>query len=181
VADRLGEEHFDGSRRIEIAIHENGAYAAVRKVNQAAAALAILDPQAAMSLRGEALRLGEHLESVVKGAAKVALQVAVQVSPVDTGELRANWEVRTGRGRHTVIPTKERDRDGISTITAGTMEIDAADRQPGQSFFIVNSAAHAWACEMGHSRQAPQGMTQLAAQAAEVWASRQRIAKRGKL
>src|SRR5690606_39014723 len=92
VAD-LDSSACDGSQRIDIAVHENGISATIRKIHQAAKALQVLSPEAAMSLRGEALRLGEHLETVVKGAAVVALQTAVQTSPVDTGMLRANWQV----------------------------------------------------------------------------------------
>lgn len=172
---------FDGSQRIDIAVHENGIAATIRKIHQAAAAVSKLSPEAAMSLRGEALRLGEHLESVVKGAAKVVLQTAVQVSPVDTGMMRANWQVSCGKGRFRAYEVQGTDKDGIETIMAGTAEIDAADRQPGESYFIYNAAHHAVALENGWSAQAPAGMTALARQAGETWAHNKRIALRGKL
>lgn len=172
---------FDGSSRLDIAISEQGASAAIRKVNQLAAACQKLSPEAAMSLRGEALRLGEHLESIVKGAAKVALQTAVQVSPVDTGLLRSNWSCKVNKTRPASHFTPETDPDGIRTIEEGTSVIDNADRQPGEIIWVSNSAPHALACEKGHSSQAPNGMTALAVQAAESYVSRQRIAKRGKL
>lgn len=174
-------EDFDGSQRIDIAIHENGISATIRKIHQAAKALQVLSPEAAMSLRGEALRLGEHLETVVKGAAKVVLQTAVQMSPVDTGQMRANWQVSVGKGRFRAYEVQGTDKDGVETIVNGSMEIDAADRQPGESYFIYNAAHHAVALENGWSQQAPAGMTALARQAGEQWATNRRLSLRGKL
>lgn len=178
---KFGEESFDGSHRIDITINESGASGAIRGIHQAADLLRRLSPEAAMSLRGEALRLGEHLDSIVKGAAKVALQTAIEKSPVDTGLFRGNWQVKSGRGRFTARPTPEVDPVGVETLEAGLMEIEATERKPGDSFFITNAAHHARALDEGWSQQAPAGVTALAAQAAETWASRQRIAKRGKL
>lgn len=181
MANRVpGVELFSGEDRLDIAISEQGASAIIRKINQAAAACQRLSPEAAMSLRGEALRLGVHLESVVKGAAKVALTTAVRSSPVDTGNLRANWQTFIGVGRFTARATPETDKDGQKTIDEGIMEIDAADREPGQSYFIVNAAAHAVACEMGHSQQAPFGMTALAKVAAEAYVRSANSAEKGK-
>lgn len=164
-----GVELFSGEDRIDIAVTEAGASAIIRKINQAAAACQRLSPEAAMSLRGEALRLGLHLESLVKGAAKVALTTAVRSSPVDTGNLRANWQTFVGVGRFTARPTPETDKSGEKTIEEGIMTIDAADREAGQGYYIVNTAAHATACESGHSSQAPFGMTKLAVMAAEAY------------
>jgi hypothetical protein len=172
---------FDGSQRVDIAIHENGIAATIRKIHQAAAAVAVLSPEAAMSLRGEALRLGEHLESVVKGAAKVVLQTAVQVTPVDTGMARANWQIAVGKGRYRAYEVIGTDKDGVETIMAGTQEIENADRKPGESYFVYNAAHHIVALENGWSAQAPAGMTALARQAGEQWAHNKRIALRGKL
>jgi len=171
---------FDGSHRIDIAVHENGIAATIRKIHQAAAAVAVLSPEAAMSLRGEALRLGESLEAVVKGAAKVVLQTAVQTSPVDTGMMRANWQISVGKGRFRAYEVQGTDKDGVETIVNGSMEIDASDRKPGESYFIYNAAHHAKALEEGWSAQAPAGMTALARQAGEQFAHNRRIALRGK-
>jgi hypothetical protein len=172
---------FDGSQRVEIAIHENGIAATIRKIHQASAAIAVLSPEAAMSLRGEALRLGEHLESIVKGAAKVVLQTAVQTSPLDTGLLKANWQTAKGKGRYRAYEVQDTDKTGVETIVNGSQEIDNMDREPGESIFVYNAAHHAIACEFGHSAQAPNGMTALAKQAGEAWAHNKRIALRGKL
>lgn len=172
---------FDGSQRIDIAVHENGISAVIRKIHQAAKAVQVLSPEAAMSLRGEALRLGEHMESVCKGAAIVALQTAVQVSPLDTGMLKANWQISVGKGRFRAYEVQGVDKDGIETILAGTANIENSDRQPGESYFIYNAAHHAVACENGWSAQAPGGMTTLAKQSAEAYVTNKRIALRGKL
>jgi hypothetical protein len=175
-----GVELFSGEDRIDIAVTESGASAIIRKINQAAAACQRLSPEAAMSLRGEALRLGIHLESLVKGAAKVALETAVMTSPVDTGNLRGSWEVFIGVGRFTARSTPETDKDGQRTIEEGTTKIDNTDREAGQGYYIVNAAPHAVACEMGHSQQAPFGMTKLAVLRAESYVRSANAANKSK-
>jgi hypothetical protein len=174
-------QDFSGEERLDIAVSENGASACIRKAHAVAAAFQKLDPGVAEYLRGEALRLGEHLESVVKGAAVVALQTAVLRTPVDTGLARSNWSVRVTKTRPATPPTPETDRDGIRTIEEGTAIINTTDRQPGEIVWISNSAHHIVALEKGWSKQAPEGMTALAVQAAEDYVTRQRLQKRGKL
>jgi len=171
---------FDGSERLDLAVSEQGASAVIRKMNQVAAAMQRLSPEAAMSLRGEALRLGEHLESITKGAAKVALESVVRATPVDTGLARANWTVKVNKTRPQSHPTTEVDPDGEATIMEGVGEIDASDRQPGEIYWISNSAHHITALENGWSRQAPAGMTKLAVQAANSYVREQRQIKRGR-
>ncbi len=177
----LGSDEFDGSQRLDIAVAENGASAVIRKLNQIAAACQKLDPGVAMSLRGEALRLGENLENVVRGAAVVALQTAVLSSPVDTGLLRSNWAVKINKSRPASYFTPETDKDGFRTIEEGTAVINNTEREAGQIVWISNSAPHSVACEHGHSNQAPNGMTKLAIQASNQYVHNKRIALRGKL
>lgn len=172
---------FQGENRLDIAVSETGASAVIRKINQIAAASQRLSPAAAMSLRGEALRLGEHLESIVKGAAVVALQEVVMRTPVDTGLARAGWKVRVNKQTPQSAPTDEVDPTGVDTITEGTAVINEAQRQAGEIYWISNSQHHIVSLERGWSQQAPNGMTELAVQAATSWASRQRIQRRGKL
>lgn len=177
----LDSSDFDGSSRLDIAVSEQGASGVIREMHKIAAACQRLSPEAAMSLRGEALRLGEHLESVVRGAAVVALQTAVISTPVDTGLARAGWTVKVNKQTPQSHPTPETDKDGVRTIEEGTTIINNTEREPGQVYWISNSQHHIVSLERGHSSQAPNGMTELAVQAAESYVTRQRIAKRGKL
>lgn len=177
----LGSEDFDGSQRLDISVSEQGIDGVIRKMNQIAAAVQRLSPEAAMSLRGEALRLGEHLESVVRGAAVVTLQTAVMATPVDTGLARAGWTVKVNKQSPQSHPTPETDKEGLRTIDEGTTIINNSDRQPGEVYWISNSQHHIVALERGHSGQAPNGMTALAKQAGVAFAHRRRINLRGKL
>jgi hypothetical protein len=177
---KLGSESFDGSHRLDISVSEQGIDGVIRKMNQIAAAVQRLSPEAAMSLRGEALRLGEHLESVVRGAAVVTLQTAVLSTPVDTGLARAGWTVKITRQSPQSHPTPETDRDGLRTIEEGTTTINNTDREPGEIYWISNSQHHIRALEEGHSGQAPNGMTTLAKQAGTAYARNKRINFRGK-
>lgn len=176
----IGPENFDGSQRLDISVSEQGIDGVIRKMNQIAAAVQRLSPEAAMSLRGEALRLGEHLESVVRGAAVVTLQTAVMATPVDTGLARAGWTVKVNKQSPQSHPTPETDRDGLRTIEEGTTIINNTDREPGEIYWISNSQHHITALENGWSAQAPAGMTVLAKQAGESYARNRRINFRGK-
>lgn len=175
------EFSFDGTQRIDVSVSEQGIESCVRGVEQIAAAFQQIDPDVAMSLRGEALRLGEHLESVVKGAAVVALQTAVISTPLDTGLARGNWRVKINKTRPGSAPTEDTDPTGLETIAKGTFIINNTKRQPGQVIWISNSAHHISALEAGWSKQAPAGMTLLAKSAAEAYVTRRRLEKRGRL
>lgn len=181
MADGFDSSSFDGSHRLDIAVSEQGISGVIRKMNQIAAAAQRLSPEAAMSLRGEALRLGEHLESIVRGAAVVTLQTAVLSTPVDTGLARAGWTVKVNKQSPQSHPTPETDKDGIRTIDEGTTVINNADRQPGEIYWISNSQHHIRALQEGWSKQAPNGMVDLARQAGISYAHRRRINLRGKL
>lgn len=172
---------FDGSERLDLAISEQGASACIRKTNQIAAAFQKLDPGVAMSLRGEALRLGEHLESIVRGAAVVALQVVVQVTPEDTSLAKSNWAVKINKSRPASHPTAELDPGGLRAIEEGTAVINNTERQEGQIIWISNSAHHIVSLEKGWSKQAPNGMTEQAKQASDQYVTRKRLAQRGKM
>lgn len=176
----IGADGFDGSQRLDIAVAENGISGVIRKMNQIAAACQRLSPEAAMSLRGEALRMGEHLESVVRGAAVVTLQTAVLATPVDTGLARAGWTVKVNKQSPQSHPTPETDKDGFRTIEEGTTIINNTEREPGEIYWISNSQHHIVALERGHSTQAPSGMTHLARQAGTEYARNKRINFRGK-
>ncbi len=176
----IGTENFDGTQRLDIAVSEQGISGVVRKMNQIAAAVQRLSPEAAMSLRGEALRLGEHLESVVRGAAVVTLQTAVLSTPVDTGLARAGWTVKVNKQSAQSHPTPETDKDGFRTIEEGTTIINNTEREPGEIYWISNSQHHITALEEGWSSQAPGGMVKLAQQAGTAYARNRRINFRGK-
>ena len=159
-----------GTHRVDISVSEKGIDSQIRKMNQIAAAIQKLSPEAAMSLRGQALRLGVHLESIVKGAAEVVLETAVMATPVDTGLARAGWTVKINKQSPQSHPTPEVDPTGERTIAEGRTIIQNEEREAGQVYFISNSQHHAVILEEGWSKQAPYGMTKLAAQAGEAYA-----------
>lgn len=177
MAENNGDFTFDGSQRVDLAISENGASAAIRKMNSVAAAFQKLDPGVAASLRGTALNLHQHLESLVKGAAIVALQEVVMRTPEDTSLAKSNWAVKINKGAPQSHPTAELDPGGLRSIEEGTATINNTEREPGQIVWISNSAHHIQALEIGWSGQAPNGMTQLAKLAAENYVRRKSAGK----
>jgi hypothetical protein len=167
-----GDFKFDGSERLDVAVSEQGISSCIRAMHAMAASIQKIDPEAAMSLRGEALRLSIHLESIVKGAAIVALQTVVQKTPEDTSLAKSNWAVKVNKTRPQSHPTSELDPKGLRSIEEGTATINNTEREPGQVYWISNSAHHVVALEKGWSTQAPSGMTQFAKMAAEAYVRR---------
>jgi hypothetical protein len=101
---------------------------------------------------------------------KIAIEVArslIEMSPVDTGRFRANWQVGIGKIDETT--TEETDKVGGSTLARLTEEI-GSPIGPSKSrstylqdsvIFITNNLPYAQALEDGHSKQAPNGMVKI--------------------
>ena len=124
-----------------------------------------------MSLRGEQLILG--VEKLVRLGAGKAGEIVVLATPVRTGLARGNWIPSIGspqRGR------KPPDKSGRSTI-AKAKTVFRGYRIGGNGIFITNNVPYILDLENGNSRQAPNGMTALAIQAAKAVVKGQKVLK----
>ncbi len=91
---------------------------------------------------------------------KVAFQIlegVVNMTPVDTGRARGNWQVDLGDTPGTA--ERPLDRSGTRTIQRGGTQIHAS--QLGDSIWISNPLPYMPLLEFGYSGQAPHGMLQV--------------------
>lgn len=78
----------------------------------------------------------------------------VDMTPVDTGRARANWQVT--HGSPAVSSVVGTDKAGSQTKAAGRAV--AAKSQPYTVSYVTNNLEYVPALEDGHSQQAPRGM-----------------------
>jgi hypothetical protein len=127
----------------------------------------------ALSLQAFAKKAPEQARTVVRKVAIDLLTATVMRTPVGNpdlwknkkapkgyvgGRLRANWTVSISAPDLTT--TNAIDKDGSSTIAAGTTVINGADGT--QDIYMTNSLPYALPIEYGHSGvQAPAGMVRV--------------------
>lgn len=80
----------------------------------------------------------------------------VDMSPVDTGRFKGNWNIAYGSPDLTV--TTNTDPSGSE---AKSKALTASASYAGQSVYITNNLPYAIPLEYGHSGQAPQGMVRV--------------------
>jgi len=96
-----------------------------------------------------------HSTSIVKKVAFEVLKGVVQMSPVDTGRFKGNWQVGIVSQVTTTIDNQ--DKSGASTLSSGLAQIN--QMQLGQTVYITNNLPYARRLEFdAWSKQAPQGM-----------------------
>jgi len=106
------------------------------------------------------------VEREVRKAAIAADQTAVMGTPVDTGRARANWVVTVGKTHDAA--TEPEDRSGAAALAQGRKAVEAfkAGLDEAGSIYITNNVEYIIPLENGHSKQAPQGMSEFAILAA---------------
>jgi hypothetical protein len=109
--------------------------------------------------------VGENAAKFVRRAAIAADQAVVLATPVDTGRARANWVTSIGRPRF--VQSTSVDPGGGIAISQG-LSVIAGYKAGGGGIFITNSLDYIGFLEEGSSRQAPNGMTRFAIQAAQA-------------
>lgn len=120
--------------------------------------------------------IGEGVGRVVRRAALVADQSAVLLTPVDTGRARANWIATLGAPAQ--VADRQPDKTGQTALDQAAGVIarfkagggggrDASGRfTAGSSIYLTNNVEYTGFLDQGSSRQAPEGMSAKAAQAA---------------
>lgn len=103
-------------------------------------------------------RLKDQTLVVQKKIAFDLLEGIVNMTPVDTGRARGNWQVALG------FPDlssdwEKKDPGGSSTIQAGTAEI--RNLHDYGAIYLTNNLPYITALENGRSQQAPAGMVRL--------------------
>ena len=83
----------------------------------------------------------------------------INMSPVDTGRFKANWQCTLDAAATT--PLNSTDKDGASTMA--TMQDAVASFPLGRVTYMSNALDYAYGLEYGNSKQAPLGMIRLTA------------------
>ena len=101
---------------------------------------------------------------VSQAVRKIALDVftgVIQMSPVDTGRFRGNWQVATGQAPSGTVEMTDPSGATVTAQVAGEIE----GMEPGDVVYLVNNLPYAKRLEDGHSKiQAPHGMVALTVQ-----------------
>lgn len=98
-----------------------------------------------------------NAEQVVR---KSALQIAsgiIQMSPVDTGRFRGNWNVEMGR----IDVSTGGDFDKTGDAATAKAQAKLGEWKVGETIYITNSLPYAQRLEEGYSQQAPIGMVKV--------------------
>jgi hypothetical protein len=101
-----------------------------------------------------------QLSTMIRKIGLDALTGLVNMTPVDTGRSKGNWNV-TFNDRGTEPSSDGRmDKTGANSITKGTTDIIAATARNGtpKTIYITNNVPYIEDLENGKSKQAPNGM-----------------------
>lgn len=115
----------------------------------------------AENLRRICERAGDKAELVVRKTALELQSGMVEMSPVDTGRFKGNWQC--GVGGMVTAANDEPDKSGQGAI--GRTNTVLQGWRPGQTIWLTNSLPYARRLENGWSGQAPAGMVRLTIQA----------------
>lgn len=112
----------------------------------------------------------ERVAKVHRAVALEGLRGVVQMTAVDTGRARANWQVT--RDTPAEGATEATDKSGSATLAAGAAQI--ASVEPYTVTWITNNLPYIERLESGYSQQAPSGMLNVTFNRLRSWLARQR-------
>ena len=110
----------------------------------------------------------EQVQKAHRAVALEALRGVVQMTPVDTGRARANWQVTQDAPATGEVDAT--DKSGAGTINIGAGEI--AKAQPYTITYIANNLPYIEELEGGSSTQAPAGMLNATYSRLKSWLGR---------
>lgn len=104
-------------------------------------------------------KTGKNADTVVRGVVLEMGNSLIQMTPVDTGRARANWQHNTGRPHQGV--TESTDQSGQAT--SAQLAADVQQVRAGGIEFVTNNLPYIRELENGSSKQAPNGMVRITA------------------
>lgn len=105
-------------------------------------------------------KAGDKAEIVVRKTALELQGGMIEMSPVDTGRFKGNFQC--GIGAVNAYTESAEDKTGASAI--GRTRAAMSGWKPGQTIMLTNSLPYARRLEYGWSNQAPGGMVRLTVQ-----------------
>lgn len=103
---------------------------------------------------------GDKAEMLVRHTALQLQSSMVEMSPVDTGRFKGNWQC--GVGSANLSASDPPSSDGSTAV--GRTQRALEDWKVGQTIYLTNSLPYARPLEYGWSKQAPSGMVRLTVQ-----------------
>lgn len=132
-------------------------------------------------------KLMQGNERVIKKAALAALTAAVFHTPVKTGRAIASWMVGLGKprlagrnGPNTPSIDTNRSAGGGEAISSGAAAINKWRMGVSGNIYITNPTDYIGELDQGSSRQAPNGMSIFAIEAARAVLRKARLLKNGR-
>lgn len=104
----------------------------------------------------------EASEKAIKNSVTKLASDIINSTPVDTGQLRANWQVSINNPAPNVLLGRT-DKSGVNTINKIKSKVKRFKLKGKESkIFLSNNLDYASRIEFGHhSQQAPQGMVRV--------------------
>lgn len=102
----------------------------------------------------------QALAAIEQTLRDVVIQIGeslINLSPVDTGRFKANWQLTIGTPANSSLITT--DKEGDDTIARLVAAANALE--PGQVAYLVNTLVYGIPLEYGHSQKAPHGMVRI--------------------
>lgn len=111
-------------------------------------------PQWTLDLSKYAKKTQQKILDIKRSVAFQCYSSIMELTPVDTGRARGNWNISTGN-----IDNSADENLFMQNGLKYTIDDIKADND--QSIFISNNIEYIESLEYGHSKQAPQGMVRL--------------------
>ena len=105
-------------------------------------------------------RAKDKAHVVVRKTAFELQGMMIDMSPVDTGRFRGNWQVGLGA----INQSTSAALDPSGEATKGRAQAALQGWKPGQTIYLSNSLPYALRLERGWSQQAPSGVVRLTVQ-----------------
>lgn len=113
-----------------------------------------------VSINAFVMKAKANQEQVIRAVSLRILTRLVQMSPVDTGRFRGNWQVGFNNPPQGTLDVY--DKSGDETIARGALVIEQF-KVGMTAVYFTNNLPYAYPLEMGHSQQAPGGMVRITA------------------
>lgn len=129
-----------------------------------------------VKIRGDAAKIPDKADQIVRQIALAADRTLVLNTPVDTGRARANWQASLGQPAVGTIDASPGRRAATGAATAQAEAVIAGYKGgPNAAIFLTNNLPYIVPLNNGHSKQQPAGFIERALDVV------MRAAKRAKL
>lgn len=116
------------------------------------------------------IKLRNEFDRIARGAALIAMRTAILTTPVDTGRLRANWQLGIGEIPEDKIGSPTNIKDSFPVPTEPVLSKGSTT---GKIIYIVNNLPYAEIINDGNASRKGHRMVELALKDAKKWVDEQ--------